>query len=365
MKKSLLALAVLGAFAGTASAQSSVTLYGTIDMGLVRQSSLKDWRFDTGTGDSQLGFRGVEDLGGGTSAIFDLRHRFSPESGGMDGSSNGRPFWQSASWVGLQGGFGKIRVGRQLTAFQDPVGLSDPFATLEQGSVHVLPTGFSADPKATKTQDGAGLGRTDVLSYYTPSMGGFGVAVSVAPKRTADTGTGTTHSNAFFSLWGSYAAGPVYVGLGTEKNRDGDKIVAGLATVDFGVVKVMGGLAQVDAVSDHKSLVPAQNSFNGTVTNTPAALVGPDTILNGKKGQNMNFGLVAPVGPFVLKFGYGRVKNETALGVAQVVNQQRVSVGADYILSKRTKLYTSYKRDNKTTVATDKKGLDFGLTHDF
>ncbi|MEO6364126.1 MAG: porin, partial [Caldimonas sp.] len=76
MKKSLLALAVLGTFAGVASAQSSVTLYGTVDMagtfvkndGSSRRLSLAT----NGINSSQLGFRGVEDLGGGLKAGFNL-----------------------------------------------------------------------------------------------------------------------------------------------------------------------------------------------------------------------------------------------------------------------------------------------------
>jgi predicted porin len=76
MKKSLLALAVLGAFAGVASAQSSVTLYGTIDLnGRYVKSDGQDRRLtlsQDGINSSQLGFRGVEDLGGGLKAGFNL-----------------------------------------------------------------------------------------------------------------------------------------------------------------------------------------------------------------------------------------------------------------------------------------------------
>ena len=365
MKKSLLALAVLGAFAGAASAQSSVTLYGTMDLGLVRQTGT-DWRLDSGNGISQLGFRGVEDLGGGMAGIFDLRTRLSPESGGQDGSNNKRPFWQSISAVGLQGGFGKVLVGRMLTAFQAPVNSTDPWGTEQQG-VPFLPAGYSSEPAGTLNQDGAGLGRADVITYTTPSLGGFGVAVSVGPKRSNDTGTGITHPNALFGLWASYAAGPLYIGGGTEKNRDGDKIAMLLGSYDFGVVKVMGGVAQVDALSNHASLVPASVTVSsaGVVTGVAQAT---DTLLAGKKGQNMNFGLVAPFGPFVAKFGYGRRKAETATTAAYQQETNKVAVGADYILSKRTNLYTSYGQQRvktSATATTTTKGLDFGIKHNF
>ena len=112
MKKSLLALAVLGAFAGAASAQSSVTLYGTVDLAIERsnnksgagvstndQSMAKDRR-----GTTQISVKGVEDLGGGMSAIFLVENDFAA--------------WDAAhalaggeAYVGLTGGFGTVKLG--------------------------------------------------------------------------------------------------------------------------------------------------------------------------------------------------------------------------------------------------------------
>ena len=84
MKKSLLAFAVLGAFAGAASAQSSVTLYGLIDANLGKDIGSSAKRMAQGAS-SRLGFRGAEDLGGGTSAIFQIEHRFRPWNGTING----------------------------------------------------------------------------------------------------------------------------------------------------------------------------------------------------------------------------------------------------------------------------------------
>src|SRR2546426_599430 len=134
MKKSLLALAALAATCGTAFAQSSVTVYGRIELG-VEKFSNNPAKIDTQNAISQLGFKGTEDLGGGLKAYFDLRHRFSPESGSNDGTNNARPFWQSVSKVGLSGSFGSVHIGRQLTALQGPINLSDPWATGNVASV--------------------------------------------------------------------------------------------------------------------------------------------------------------------------------------------------------------------------------------
>src|SRR6185312_3429968 len=84
MKKSLLALAVLTAITGAASAQSSVTLYGKVDLGLVLDSGNnagKSVRVSSGvTGGSRIGFKGVEDLGGGMKAAFQLETGYCADS---------------------------------------------------------------------------------------------------------------------------------------------------------------------------------------------------------------------------------------------------------------------------------------------
>ena len=80
MKKSLLALAVLGAFAGAASAQSTVTLYGRVDLSFAKNIGSEDKDIHNGSG-SRLGVRGVEDLGGGLKALFQIEHRFNADTG--------------------------------------------------------------------------------------------------------------------------------------------------------------------------------------------------------------------------------------------------------------------------------------------
>mgnify|MGYP003551087525 CR=1 FL=1 len=81
MKKSLLALAVLGAFAGAASAQSSVTLFGIVDVNAryVDNNGVKQYQLSQdGINSSRLGFRGSEDLGGGMAASFWVAGSFWP-----------------------------------------------------------------------------------------------------------------------------------------------------------------------------------------------------------------------------------------------------------------------------------------------
>ena len=114
MKKSLLALTLLGAFAGVAQAQTAVQIYGTVDAGIVKRS---DQTLAIGKrANNTLGFKGTEDLGNGLKALFQLEIRYEPDTGTPE--SVVRPLFQGQSRVGLQGAFGMVRLGRGLTAFQ-------------------------------------------------------------------------------------------------------------------------------------------------------------------------------------------------------------------------------------------------------
>ncbi len=142
MKKSLLAIAAAGAFAGAAQAQSSVTVYGILDVGFTKIEGVTGAsgstngtkttisQFNSGNlATSRLGFRGVEDLGGGTQASFVAEIGLTPTSNGFSGSSNGFgsplgsafPHNSNAvdnrqSFLGLsQKGIGEGRIGRQYT----------------------------------------------------------------------------------------------------------------------------------------------------------------------------------------------------------------------------------------------------------
>ena len=329
MKKPLLALAALAATCGTASAQSSVMIYGRIELG-VEKFSNQPAKIDAQNAISQLGFKGTEDLGGGLKAYFDIRHRFSPESGSNDGTNNGRVFWQSVSKVGLSGSFGSVDIGRQLTALQGPVNLSDPWATENVASTATLSSGWSTD---RSQPDNGGLGRTDVIAYNTPNLGGFSGTANYAPRRTAVVpGAGAVNrAKNFYSLWGQYIAGPIFAGAGTEQNREGDKMSAILGSYDFGVAKIMGGYGQVDVLA-----------------------------ISGKKGKNYNVGATAPFGVVLAKVGYG-VSEAEGTGI----KIKKAGAGVEYNLSKRTYLYTSGSRFTQTSATAAKTAFDAGISHSF
>ncbi len=133
MKKSLLALAVLSAVAGVASAQSNVTVYGIIDAGvrdITNANAAGASQFtmnSTGTYQSnRFGFKGVEDLGGGMNAHYNLEMGFNSGNGQLDNTTN--VLFRRTSTVGLGGSWGSVDMGRQYTIPFRTINTYDPFA---------------------------------------------------------------------------------------------------------------------------------------------------------------------------------------------------------------------------------------------
>ncbi|WP_109476429.1 porin [Paraburkholderia sp. C35] len=120
MKKILIATAVVASFASVAHAQSSVTLYGTLDAALTYTSNVNgNKQFALGSGaidENRFGLRGVEDLGGGLKTVFTLEEGFNLNNGSQ--ANSGKMFSRQA-YVGLSSQAGKGTLGRQFDASQD------------------------------------------------------------------------------------------------------------------------------------------------------------------------------------------------------------------------------------------------------
>ena len=123
MKKTLVALAVLGSFAGVASAATSVTLYGTVDAGYEGWSYGKDFsslnntfvQGGTSEANSKIGVKGQEDLGNGLAATFQLEGDVNADVGSSD-------LFNRESTVGLKGAFGEVKVGKSKSQMELALG---------------------------------------------------------------------------------------------------------------------------------------------------------------------------------------------------------------------------------------------------
>jgi predicted porin len=249
MKKSLLALAVLGAFAGAAQAQSAVTLYGTIDGGVRYKNNVNAagdslWAANTGTYYSnRIGFKGVEDLGGGLNAHFVLEGGYNSKTGasGVAGSL----FDRGAS-VGIGGGWGSLDLGLQYSVAFKTVAAYDPF------SYHYTPiiplAGEVAGNQVTTTTSAIGSTRFQNDIQYVGNFGPVAVRAEYAlGEQAGSTGNGSAQavgavysangvtlgsaytrrkpnvgttaapnfqSNTQWTIGGAYAAGPFRVAAG-------------------------------------------------------------------------------------------------------------------------------------------------------
>lgn len=156
MKKTLIALAVLGAASSVAYAQSNVTIYGVVDTGYIKKTGE-----DTSMGEnvnSRIGFKGVEDLGNGMKATFQLEKRFNVNDGTNNSSAN--KDWEGAANVGLKGDdWGWVRLGRVNGIATENIRKFDPFYQYGVGGM------------IDSTQRGV---RTDnTLRYDSPEWAGF------------------------------------------------------------------------------------------------------------------------------------------------------------------------------------------------
>jgi predicted porin len=350
MKKSLLALAVLGSFAGVASAQSSVTIYGVVDAGIQTVSGADQAGRTVGLesglqSGSRIGFKGTEDLGGGLSAIFTLENGFAVDSGKL---GQGDRLFGRQAWVGLAGGFGAVKLGRQQTALYSALSTIDPFGINLAGNAQkVFAYGlYALDP----------LARTDnTLSYTTANFGGFSGSVSYGFGEKA----GDNKANRNIGAGAQYANGPVNVQFAYQKsNVDFTKVATGLgfdadpaaeiktaflgATYDFGVAKAHAAFAD-----------------------TKVELFG-----ESEKVRNYLLGLSAPVGAAgTVMASY--VRND--FKDFDNSKSDQYALGYTHALSKRTNLYTSYsylKNDDEAALKTYADGksvrtFNVGVRHAF
>jgi predicted porin len=342
MKKSLIALAVLGAFAGAASAQSSVTIYGFIDVAAAKTYGNEDKRIVDGAltgGGSRLGFRGVEDLGGGLKAVFGFEHRLDADTGAANSAST---FWAGYSTVGLVTPYGMVNLGRQYTpAFLMIQNQIDPFGgeTVAQGREIGMRFGSTATTNPGTGRPFGENGQTASTVYktryadsirYDITAGGFNFGASVGESSTAN-GVG----NKAWSVAANYAAGPFWIGAGYENpGADEDKgwNVGGRWNAGFA---------------------------------TFAAGYGRGTTATALDATSWLVGATVPVGALDIKAVYA-TSDIDVLGTAR-----KIGVGVHYNFSKRTKIYADFARFGGdvtalgTAVDDNKSGYDFGIKHSF
>lgn len=305
MKESLLALAALTAFAGAASAQSSVTLSGIVDLGIrsvdndngARTSMSQD-----GNASSRLGFRGVEDLGGGLRAGFWLEAGVNADTGTTNmttiGTTTTSQLFNRRATVSLMGGFGEVRLGRDYTATFFNHTVFDPFGTVGIGSQLNLMGGPSVYGTLVRTNN--------VVGHFLPAMGGLYGQIQIGLDEGDQAGNNVGYAGGRIG----YATGPVNVAVAYGETKD----AAGGATSKAGNI----------GASFHIGFMTLMGQYH-------------EYKAGSNKLTNIVLAATAPLGNGTLKFSGAQSDVDFASGSSAKATQ--FALGYVYDLSKRTALY--------------------------
>lgn len=351
MKKLHVALALAGAVAGTVHAQSTVEVYGVLDMGFVRESGSiagldSNGPLPGGTpiraagnkltsgaqSGTRVGFKGTEDLGGGLKGLFVLETGIGADRGGFN--QNNLAFGRQ-SFVGLQGNFGTVTLGRQYTPYFLALNqVADPFASGLAGNAQnlMLPPSYVEPDRAIRMNN--------TVKYASPIIAGISGEIAYGFGEVAD----NQSANRVISAAIGWQMKPVSVRLAHyRKNNELDtaRISSTMlaANWDFGVAKLFAAYADNDWF--------------------------------GIDSRDVLIGASAPFGPHTFLVSYIRkdVRNASA-------DADQVGFGYSYALSKRTNLYAAYGRidneggatftvGNNSENGTSKAAFNLGVRHLF
>jgi predicted porin len=324
MKKSLIALAVLAA-AGTASAQSSVTLFGVLDAAVQHVSNsggAKGTRMVQGSNTrSNFGLRGTEDLGGGMAASFWVEADISVDDGtgsatntnnqstGATGGATGIVF-NARSTVSLSGGWGELRLGRDYTPAFRSLSAFDPFGTRGLGTDQLLNSlGGMANSQTS-------VRASNSIGYFLPAMGGvYGELKYWLGENSSLSGT---------------PAGA------TKKDGTGGGIRIGYASGPFNVAAAYNRTNY--AAGDFK-----QSNIGGSWDFGMAkltAIIAKDKS-GSLDGKGFLIGGLVPVGAGEIRLSFARYRTDLTAADPTV---KKIALGYVHNLSKRTAAYATYAR---------------------
>ena len=316
MQKKLIALAVAGLVSAPAFAQSNVQIYGVVDAGFVAAKGDENKFRGVQSGllsASRIGFRGTEDLGNGLKAVFTLEYGIAVDEGiGPNGTSTGSA---RQSFVGLQGGFGFIGLGRQYSPGHNILGNLDHFGGSAAFAPHLKLLGGTVE---AATIQNAGGGRiNNAISYKSPTMSGFSVEAMYAfGEGTPQDDSDARKTGDLLGIGGQYKNGGLTAGLVYHKREGGaaddrKEWMAG-AGYDFGVVAVNGIYQQVKVGSDKDKVYTVNAKV--PVTSAGAVLLGYSKLSADDSDFDANSWTVAYTHSLSKRTtayaGYNRVSND-------------------------------------------------------
>jgi len=341
MKKSLLALAVLGAFATGAQAQTNVSIGGVVQANLksykvssTNRVAKNELRVDDDY-NSRFWLTGTEDLGGGLSALFYVENRFNTDQRQSTGLAAGAGLADGDTYVGLKGGFGQLTLGKH--SWMSVQGLSTEWVSAS-GNLSAMPTSmlttFNIMDQAAGNMDVSR--RVNSITYRTPVISGFSGTVGVSSASAGAEGV-ITPGNANYNdgrevfLQGGYNNGPLALGLayrdfqaeGRAAGANDDQQLRFTGSYKFSGFKVglIADRASREAVGGRKSSrtawsIPVSYAFGNSTIQASFAKAGDLSAGNANLAANTG-------------------NNSGA---------KMYTLGYDYALSKRTNVGVFYSR---------------------
>jgi predicted porin len=351
LKQIAVALIGLGAIAGSAYAQSSVTLYGIVDTGLLYNNNVKgssEVAISQATS-SRWGLKGAEDLGGGLQTVFDLENGFTTGTGAL--AQGGLEFGRKA-FVGLSSAsWGTVTIGRQYSVSND---FTAPFASGANWAASGLGYGTHAsDVDNVDTSNRI----NNAIKYESAVYNGlqFGALYSFGGQ------AGSVTKNEVIDAGVSYSNGPIKLGVAYDFTKDpyyatfgdqGNSSTSSTGTNDNMPSKIFGGYASAGA----QQIIVAGGSYTfgpavlgleysntqflslGSVS-AGGAISGPKYTSGSATFNSGEINLTYNVNPALQLGGaYIYTRNSGADGYAGASYNQ-FNLGATYNLSKRTSLY--------------------------
>jgi general bacterial porin, GBP family len=343
MKKSLMAAALTAGYALSAHAQSSVTLYGVIDTGLVytnNQGGHSNWQqISSATENTVFGLKGSEDLGAGLHAIFKLENGFNLNNGTL---FNGGDAFGEQAYVGIQSDqFGTVLLGRQFDSVNDYLGPLSAAGSGYGGNLSAHP--FNNDDLAADS-----LSLNNTVKYTSISYGGltFGGAYSFSNNSNGFS------NNRAYGFGTSYTRGPLNLaaaylqmnnaGGGTLGTNPNGAIALGDGSADFvaGRQRIWGaggsyvfGPATVGLLWTHSQIDDMASVFAGGAGNVP--LNGGLRLDNYEVNARYSVSSALSVaGAYTFTDG-----SYSTGGSSTSPRWHEVTLQTDYSLSKRTDVY--------------------------
>jgi len=424
MKKSLLAVAAMGAFVSAAQAQSSVTVYGILDVGYTGGSSrISDSSKANTTGynggnqkqtvnqfsqgseqTNRLGFKGVEDLGGGTSAFFTVEFALAPQDQDLSGNTQGG-LNNRQTFVGLKkAGLGQTAIGLQYTPIFNAAAATDPGQLNNMAGNVIYASSTSITSGSAASNNTAFTNRTaNTLSLKSDNFAGFTASAiytlnnknatqTVIGTAATATAGGNTNANGWGLgldyTWNKFYATAAYQALKQITASDGsvptttnttlwtNQQANGATSAPYtGFAKAAGVSATSgEAVSGTGQNVQ-DNQFYIAATYDFGILKAYAQYVNRQASSTMNsnyfvkrsaeqIGVRSYITPTIEAWASGGLGRYSEFGQNKpTANFNGWQLGSNYWLSKRTNLYAIYGQTLVSTAATTATTTSAGFSN--